>query len=108
TSRGGLPTHYAGLPGGLSGPPLRERADHVVRVLYRRVGEQIPIIGVGGIASGADALARIRSGATLVQLYTGFTWAGPALPGQILRHLTADADRTGWHSILDLVGADAR
>jgi len=107
TSRDGLPTHYGALPGGLSGPPLREQADHVVRVLYRRVGDQIPIIGVGGIASGADALARIRSGATLVQIYTGLTWAGPALPGQILRHLSADADRTGWHSILDLVGADA-
>jgi dihydroorotate dehydrogenase len=87
---------------------LRERADHVVRVLYRRVGDQVPIIGVGGISNGADALARIRAGATLVQLYTAFTWAGPSLAGQILRDLSADADRTGWHSILDLVGVDAR
>ena len=108
TSRDGLPPRYHDLPGGLSGPPLRERANHVVRVLYRSIGDQVPIIGVGGIASGADALARIRAGATLVQLYTAFTWSGPALPGQILRDLTADADRTGWHSILDLVGIDAR
>jgi dihydroorotate dehydrogenase len=107
-TRDGLPTSYADLPGGLSGPPLRERADHVVRVLYRRVGDQVPIIGVGGISNGADALARIRAGATLVQLYTAFTWAGPSLAGQILRDLSADADRTGWHSILDLVGVDAR
>jgi dihydroorotate dehydrogenase len=108
TSRDGLPPEYANLPGGLSGAPLRERADHVVRVLYRHVGDQVPIIGVGGITTGADALARIRSGATLVQLYSAFTWAGPALPGQILRDLSADADRAGWHSILDIVGADAR
>jgi dihydroorotate dehydrogenase len=108
TTRDGLSAEYHDLPGGLSGPPLREQANHVVRVLYRRVGDQIPIIGVGGISNGADALARIRSGATLVQLYTAFTWAGPSLPGQILRDLTADADRHGWNSILDLVGADAR
>ncbi|HEX5166950.1 MAG TPA: quinone-dependent dihydroorotate dehydrogenase [Thermomicrobiales bacterium] len=106
TSRSGLPPTYADLPGGLSGPPLREQADHVVRVLYRRVGNQVPIIGVGGISSGADAVARIRSGATLVQLYTAFTWAGPSLPAQILRDLSADADRTGWRSILDIVGID--
>lgn len=107
TSRDDLPPRYANLPGGLSGVPLRQRADRVVRVLYRRVGSQIPIIGVGGITSGADALARIRSGATLVQLYTAFTWAGPSLPGRILRDLSAEADRSGWRSILDLVGADA-
>lgn len=108
TTRDGIPTEFTDHPGGLSGPPLRDRADHVVRVLYRRVGEQVPIIGVGGISNGADALARIRSGATLVQLYTAFTWAGPALPGQILRELSADADRNGWYSISDLVGIDAR
>ena len=107
TNRDGLSAQYAELPGGLSGPPLRDRANHVVRVLHRRVGDQVPIIGVGGISSGADALARIRSGATLVQLYTAFTWAGPSLPAQILRDMSADADRNGWHSILDLVGADA-
>jgi dihydroorotate dehydrogenase len=108
TSRDGLSQQYADLPGGLSGPPLREQAEHVVRVLYRRIGDQIPIIGVGGISSGADAIARIRSGATLVQLYTAFTWSGPSLPSQILRELSADADRSGWHSILELVGVDAR
>ena len=82
--------------------------ERVHRRLLFRVGDQVPIVGVGGIASGADALARIRSGATLVQLYTAFTWAGPSLPGQILRDLSADADRAGWNTILDLVGIDAR
>lgn len=108
TSRAGLPEPPASLPGGLSGTPLREQANHVIRVLYNRVGGKIPIVGVGGIASGADALARIRSGATLVQLYTAFTYHGPALPGRILREMSADADARGWSSIGELVGIDAR
>jgi dihydroorotate dehydrogenase len=106
--RESVPARYAHLAGGLSGAPLRARANHVVRVLYRRIGDQVPIIGVGGIASGADALQRIRAGATLVQIYTGFTYAGPALPGRILREMSADADRHGWGSVLELVGEDAR
>jgi dihydroorotate dehydrogenase len=107
TSRDGVLARYAGLPGGLSGTPLRERANHVVRVLYQRVGEQVPIVGIGGIASGADALERIRSGATLVQLYTGFTYGGPALPGRILREMSADGDRSGWKDVRELVGVNA-
>jgi dihydroorotate dehydrogenase len=108
TERDQLPARYAQLSGGLSGAPLRARANQVVRVLYRRVGDQAPIVGVGGIASGADALERIRAGATLVQLYTGFTYAGPTLAGRILRELSADADRRGWRSVAELVGEDAR
>jgi len=106
-ARSGIDPRYADHPGGLSGPPLRERAEQVMRVLYRRVGSQVPLIGVGGIGSGADAVARIRSGATLVQLYTGFIYGGPALPGRILREMSADADRAGWRSIVELVGIDA-
>jgi dihydroorotate dehydrogenase len=102
-----FPARYTHLTGGLSGAPLREQACHVVRVLYRRIGTQVPIIGVGGIASGADVLERIRAGATLIQVYTGFTYAGPGLPGRILRELSADADKQGWRSVVELVGADA-
>ena len=106
--RGAIDSKYADYPGGLSGAPLKERANEVVRVLYRRVGNQIPIIGVGGIATGADAIERIRAGATLVQLYTAFVYAGPALPGRILREMSADADEHGWRSVTDIVGADVR
>jgi dihydroorotate dehydrogenase len=105
--RANLPARYQDHPGGLSGAPLRERAEHVLRVLYRSAGAQLPLIGAGGIATGADALARIRAGATLVQLYTAFVYSGPALPGRILRELSADADRNGWRSITELVGVDA-
>ena len=106
TSRDGIPEQYRDYPGGLSGAPLKERANAVVRTLYRRVGNQMPIIGVGGISSGADAIERIRSGATLVQLYTAFIYAGPALPARILREMSADADQHGWRSVTDIVGAD--
>jgi dihydroorotate dehydrogenase len=92
----------------MSGTPLRERANQVMKVLYRKVGNQIPIIGVGGISSGVDAIERIRAGATLVQVYTGFTFAGPAFAGTILREMIEIADREGWQSISELVGMDAR
>jgi dihydroorotate dehydrogenase len=106
TSRAGLPARYRDLPGGLSGAPLKERATQVTRVLYRVVGDRIPIVGVGGIATGADAVERIRAGATLVQLYTSFAYAGPALPGRILREMSDIADREGWSSVRDIVGID--
>lgn len=107
-SRDAIDAKYRDYPGGLSGQPLRERANEVVRTLYRRVGTQMPIIGVGGVSSGADALERIRSGATLVQLYTAFIYGGPSLPGRILKEMSADADRVGWRSIQELVGVDVR
>lgn len=106
-SREGVAPEYMDYPGGLSGAPLRQRANDVVKLLYRRVGGQIPIIGVGGISTGADAIERMRAGATLVQLYTAFVYGGPSLPGRILREMSADADRHGWRSVVDIVGVDA-
>lgn len=105
--RDGIPARYTDLPGGLSGPPLRARADQIVRRVYRTVEGQIPIIGVGGISSSADALARIRAGASLIQIYSAFTYQGPTLPRQIIRELSADADQQGWKSIRELIGIDA-
>jgi dihydroorotate dehydrogenase len=96
------------LPGGLSGPPLRQRATEVVRLLYRVVGSRLPIIGVGGISSAEDVLERIRAGASLVQLYTALVYQGPSLPGHILRQLSEVADVEGWGSIDELVGTDLR
>jgi len=85
----------AGLPhaeeaGGLSGAPLAARSTAVVRRLARHLKGALPIIGVGGILSGDDAVAKIEAGASLVQLYTGIIYRGPALVGEcrraILRH----------------------
>jgi dihydroorotate dehydrogenase len=73
----GLP--HAAESGGLSGAPLTRLANGVLARLAQRVGGELPLIGAGGIMSGADAAERVRSGAGLVQLYTGFIYRGPAL-----------------------------
>jgi dihydroorotate dehydrogenase len=67
-------------PGGLSGKPLRARSTEVIRYLYRQTRGDLPIIGVGGIFSAADAWEKIAAGATLVQVYTGLVYEGPELP----------------------------
>lgn len=87
-----------GLPeadesGGLSGRPLFERSTAVVRLLAQHLKGALPIIGVGGILSGADAVGKLQAGATLVQLYTGLVYRGPALVAEcreaIARHRAA-------------------
>ena len=73
--------------GGLSGAPLRARANQIVRLLARALGGRIPIIGVGGIFSADDARERLDSGASLVQVYSGLIYEGPELAGRIARTL---------------------
>ncbi|MEL0637220.1 MULTISPECIES: quinone-dependent dihydroorotate dehydrogenase [Marinomonas] len=70
---------YANEAGGLSGAPVRDAATHVVRVLAEHLKGELPIIGVGGISSGEDAIEKLQAGAQLVQLYTGFIYKGPEL-----------------------------
>ncbi len=65
--------------GGLSGQPVREKSTQVIRQLASALDGALPIIGVGGICSGADAVEKIEAGASLVQIYTGFIYRGPAL-----------------------------
>ncbi|WP_148574886.1 quinone-dependent dihydroorotate dehydrogenase [Nocardioides caldifontis] len=69
--------------GGLSGAPLRDRAEEVVRLLRDRVGPELTLIGVGGICTADDARARLAAGATLLQGYTGFVYGGPAWPRRL-------------------------
>jgi dihydroorotate dehydrogenase len=78
--------------GGLSGPVLRERALEVLRRLRARVGDEMTIIGVGGITTAQDAAERLAAGATLLQGYTGFIYAGPFWAARIHRGLS----RSGW------------
>lgn len=73
----GLP--YADEAGGLSGAPVREASTRVIRALARHLQREIPIIGVGGISTGADASEKIAAGAQLVQLYSGLIYQGPGL-----------------------------
>jgi dihydroorotate dehydrogenase len=79
----------AGETGGLSGRPLFARSTGILRKLSAALGGRVPLIGVGGILSGADAHAKIAAGASLVQVYTGFIYRGPALIGEARRALRA-------------------
>lgn len=80
-------------PGGLSGPPVRERAVEVVRRLRARLGADTVIIGVGGIETVEDARALLRAGATLLQAYTGFVYNGPGWVARLNAELTRDPTR---------------
>ncbi|UFU04844.1 quinone-dependent dihydroorotate dehydrogenase [Ruania halotolerans] len=75
-------------PGGLSGPPVRERGVQVVRRVREVLGPKPVILGVGGISTAADAREYLAAGATAVQAYTAFIYGGPAWPGQVNRALT--------------------
>ena len=95
TSREGLhtsPEEIARMgPGGLSGRPLRHRSTEIIRYLHQKSRGKIPIIGVGGIHSVEDALEKLRAGASLVELFTGFIYRGPALIKQIKQALVAQS-----------------
>jgi dihydroorotate dehydrogenase len=95
--------------GGLSGPPLREPSTAMLRRVARLArGRDLTLIGCGGVGSGADALAKIKAGATLVQLYAAFAYEGPALIPRIKRELAAALRREGFASLTEAVGADLR
>ncbi|MEP6483093.1 MAG: quinone-dependent dihydroorotate dehydrogenase [Rudaea sp.] len=88
----------AGVPhaeetGGLSGKPLSEKSTSVLREMSSRLGARIPIVGVGGIVSGADATAKFAAGASLVQFYTGLIYRGPDLIGECVDAIRGNARR---------------
>jgi dihydroorotate dehydrogenase len=78
-----------------------------VAVLYRATGGRVPIIGVGGIMTAEDAYEKIKAGATLVEVYTGFVYGGPGMPRQAARGLVRLLDRDGIGRLQDAVGVDA-
>ncbi len=94
--------------GGLSGAPLFERSTQVLKELYRQVGGRLTLIGVGGIASGADAYAKIRAGADLVQLYSALVYEGPGLVTRIKRELAGLLKRDGFRAVKPAVGVDVK
>lgn len=94
--------------GGLSGKPLFQPSTEVLRELYALCDGKMPIIGVGGIASGADAYAKIRAGASLVQLYSALVYNGFGLVNRINRDLIGLLKRDGFERLADAVGADHR
>jgi len=106
-ARPALKSLYAGQAGGLSGAPLFQPSTEILRRMRQRLDPSLVLVGVGGIASGADAYEKIRAGATLVQLYTALVYQGPGLVGRIKRELAAKLKRDGFTSVMQAVGKDA-
>uniref|UniRef100_A0A8C8CET2 Dihydroorotate dehydrogenase (quinone), mitochondrial n=1 Tax=Oncorhynchus tshawytscha TaxID=74940 RepID=A0A8C8CET2_ONCTS len=94
--------------GGLSGQPIKDLSTRTVREMYSLTKGKVPIIGVGGVASGQDAMDKICAGASLVQLYTSLTYQGPPVVTKIKRELEQLLKEQGFASISDAVGADHR
>jgi dihydroorotate dehydrogenase len=106
-SRPALRSPNAHEQGGLSGAPLAGLAVRRLRDFRAATGGKLALVAVGGIDSGAEAYARIRAGASLVQLYTGLVYSGPGLPRRILRDLRVLLNRDGFASVEEAIGTAA-
>ena len=93
--------------GGISGRPLFRRSTAMLARVFKATGGKIPLIGIGGIDSAAGALEKIEAGATLLQLYTGLTYEGPGLIGEIKSHLAQEVCRAGRSNLGGLRGRKA-
>ncbi|WP_230374136.1 quinone-dependent dihydroorotate dehydrogenase [Pontivivens ytuae] len=105
--REGLTDPQANEAGGLSGAPLFEGSTAVLREVRGLTGGRIPLIGVGGIGSGAQAYAKVRAGASAVQLYSALVYEGLGLVPRILTELETLLERDGFATVTDAVGVDA-
>ena len=99
---------HQGEAGGLSGRPLFAPSTRVLGEIYRLTEGRVPLIGVGGVGGAADAYAKIRAGASLVQLYTALIYQGPGLVAEITAGLAALLRRDGFSHVSEAVGADHR
>ncbi len=106
-SRPPLKSKQADETGGLSGAPLKPLALEALRRFRKAGGGQIPLIGVGGVATADDAWERIRAGASLVQLYTAMVYDGPGIARRIAHGLADRLKREGTSNIAELVGSEA-
>jgi dihydroorotate dehydrogenase len=104
----GLHGPHTGEAGGLSGRPLFALSTRVLADMYRLTEGRIPLVGCGGVGSGEDAYAKIRAGASLVQLYTALVYEGPGLVGRVKSGLARCMRADGFTRIADAVGADHR
>ena len=107
-SREGLREDVESLgAGGISGRPLTVRSRETVGKIYAATGGEIPIVGVGGVFTAADAVAMIRAGASLVQIWTGFVYQGPQVVRDILRGVLRRMDEEGVEHISEWIGVDS-
>ncbi len=93
--------------GGLSGRPLFERSTNQIRRFHQLTGGRLPLVGVGGIDSGERAYAKIRAGASALQLYTGFIYGGPPVIPKILNDLSKRLERDGFSDFEAAIGSDS-
>jgi dihydroorotate dehydrogenase len=107
-ARSVLKSHHAGETGGLSGRPLLMPSTQVLAQMYARLGGAVTLVGVGGIAGGEDAYAKIHAGASLVQLYTALVFHGPGLVARIKRELLNCLERDGFAAVSAAVGAGVK
>ncbi|PCH98891.1 MAG: dihydroorotate dehydrogenase (quinone) [Alphaproteobacteria bacterium] len=101
-----LPQAFRAQMGGLSGCLLQEKSLNTIRIFYKELGGKIPIIGAGGIDDAQSAYAKIKAGASLVQLYTGLVYQGPALPAKINHGILKLLRQDRYSSIAEAIGAD--
>jgi len=94
--------------GGLSGVPLQNLSNNLIKKFYKIIGKKIPIVGVGGVNSGKSAYEKIRSGATLLQLYTGLVFNGPFIAKNIKKNLALLLRQDGFKSLEEAVGVDCK
>jgi dihydroorotate dehydrogenase len=92
--------------GGLSGAPLQQRSTEVIRFIYQQTQGQLPIIGVGGIFTAADAWSKITAGASLVQVYTGWIYEGPWMVRRILAGLQSRLTEHGMKDLSEAIGTE--
>ncbi len=104
TTRARPPGTEHAMEGGLSGAPLRERARNAIAALYHGLGRNVPIVGVGGVFTAEDAWNHIAAGASVLQTYTGFVYAGPRMPHEVHSGLLYALDHAGLDRLDELVG----
>lgn len=104
-SRDGLTSKDRGEQGGLSGAPLFEKSTRVLAQLSQLCGPGIPLIGVGGVSTAAQAYEKIRAGASAVQLYTALVYGGLSMVSDIAKGLDALLERDGFANVADAVGS---
>jgi dihydroorotate dehydrogenase len=103
-----LTPSFASEKGGLSGAPLKQKSTEIIRRFYKLSKGKVPLIGLGGIASGQDAYDKIKAGASLVQLYTSLVYEGPYVVQKINSELAALLRRDGFSHVSEAVGVEAR
>ena len=92
----------------MSGTPIQKTSNLIVRKFFKKVGKKIPLIGVGGINSGITAYEKIKSGASLLQLYTGLVFKGPFVVTSIKQELSALLRKDGFSSLKEAIGVDCK